>query len=466
MAVESGTGMYLTSRPYASTEYHTSPDTSMALPPDYCHSTARPTGVDMLSKEAFSKHVRDALTHLYDPIYLQNHALAEVLVLAEAPNHRIRAQMLRETILEAIEQLRPDSRLPFGSKEWIAYRILSLRYLEALTPTKAAERLNISERHFFRQHHNAIRAVTAVLWDSYTRAARENTQSSDRASTDHTDEIAGTARMIAESARQMVEHSRRRRIDVHEVVRTLEHSLRSLATRKGVDLVLCTPPVALWLWMDPAVLRQIVLNTAVAMLEHDALGPMRLEIGHRYDRVLIGIECSRTRELMPDELGSSSLAVARRLAENEGGHIVVYQGKEDIARVEITLPISKATVLMIDDSADAIALFERYLRGTDVEIVGVPDGEKGVELARTLKPQMIILDVMMPSQDGWQVLQSLRANSSLASTPIVVCSVLDQPDLALTMGADDLIQKPVSQQAFLQILQRWVDHPDSPAASS
>jgi hypothetical protein len=100
----------------------------------------------MLPKSVFVKYVKDALTHLYDPISLQRHPLGMALVDPGATDQRIRAQKLREIIVEAIEQLQPDSALPFGSKEWVAYRILNHRYLEAMTPPEVAGRKRGSRR--------------------------------------------------------------------------------------------------------------------------------------------------------------------------------------------------------------------------------------------------------------------------------------------------------------------------------
>ncbi|MGQ9683779.1 MAG: response regulator [Anaerolineae bacterium] len=65
---------------------------------------------------------------------------------------------------------------------------------------------------------------------------------------------------------------------------------------------------------------------------------------------------------------------------------------------------------------------------------------------------------MMPEQDGWETLQTLRAQPGLQDTPIIVCSILDEPQLALSLGADDVLRKPVSQAALLQTLSRWLDH--------
>jgi CheY-like chemotaxis protein len=63
---------------------------------------------------------------------------------------------------------------------------------------------------------------------------------------------------------------------------------------------------------------------------------------------------------------------------------------------------------------------------------------------------------MMPHQDGWEVLQKLRAAPALATTPILVCSVLREHDLSLTLGASDTLVKPVSQPVLLDALRRWL----------
>jgi CheY-like chemotaxis protein len=124
---------------------------------------------------------------------------------------------------------------------------------------------------------------------------------------------------------------------------------------------------------------------------------------------------------------------------------------------EIVLPAAQTpTILIIDDNRGLIELFQRYLAGHRVVVVGAESGDAALALLQQLTPQAIVLDVMMPHQDGWEVLQRLRAAPALAATPILVCSVLREHDLALTLGASDTLVKPVSQPALLDALRRWL----------
>lgn len=65
-----------------------------------------------------------------------------------------------------------------------------------------------------------------------------------------------------------------------------------------------------------------------------------------------------------------------------------------------------------------------------------------------------LLDVLMPNNDGWQILEWLRAEPSTSTVPIVVCSVLDQPHLAFALGAQAVLQKPVTQADLLKTVHR------------
>ena len=79
--------------------------------------------------------------------------------------------------------------------------------------------------------------------------------------------------------------------------------------------------------------------------------------------------------------------------------------------------------------------------------------------ARRTPLELIVLDIMMPEQDGWEVLQRLRATPETRDLPILVCSVLNEPEIAQALGASDYLIKPVTQDALLTKVERWCRRP-------
>ncbi|MBK8799021.1 MAG: response regulator [Anaerolineales bacterium] len=110
------------------------------------------------------------------------------------------------------------------------------------------------------------------------------------------------------------------------------------------------------------------------------------------------------------------------------------------------------TVLVIDDNADWLELVDRYSSGSRYQIVGANDPVTAAELAETLQPALILLDVMMHNVDGWQVLGELQQEPTTAPIPVIVCTILPLEEMALSLGASAFLQKPVSQQQFLHCL--------------
>jgi CheY-like chemotaxis protein len=100
-------------------------------------------------------------------------------------------------------------------------------------------------------------------------------------------------------------------------------------------------------------------------------------------------------------------------------------------------------------------MYRRYTSHKNIQLVGLQDGGQVIETARELQPQIIILDVMIPNMDGWEVLQALRANPATNHIPVIVSTVWDEPDLAFSLGAAGFLKKPFSQQEFLAELARF-----------
>jgi PAS domain S-box-containing protein len=112
-------------------------------------------------------------------------------------------------------------------------------------------------------------------------------------------------------------------------------------------------------------------------------------------------------------------------------------------------------VLVIDDDPATRDLLARFLQRDGFKVVTAPDGRAGLEQARILNPRVILLDVTMPRMDGWSVLRALRSDPDLGSTPVIMVTVLDEENLAFSLGATDYLHKPVEWGQLKEAMERF-----------
>ena len=107
-------------------------------------------------------------------------------------------------------------------------------------------------------------------------------------------------------------------------------------------------------------------------------------------------------------------------------------------------------ILVIEDDPKASGLFQIYLTEAGYEVSLARDGKEGLEKAKLLSPDAVILDVLLPKVDGWEVLSQLRQDPETQDLPIYVISVADQKNKGLALGATDYFVKPVQKDELLR----------------
>ncbi|MGA8169308.1 MAG: ATP-binding protein [Methylocystis sp.] len=121
-------------------------------------------------------------------------------------------------------------------------------------------------------------------------------------------------------------------------------------------------------------------------------------------------------------------------------------------------PIASAdapTVLVIDDDWTARDLMRRFLEQQGWRMVGAASGAEGLRLAKELRPAIILLDVIMPEMDGWAVLAALKAVPQLASTPVIMATIVDEENRGYAMGATHYLTKPINRKHLAQIIEEY-----------
>jgi DNA-binding response OmpR family regulator len=113
-------------------------------------------------------------------------------------------------------------------------------------------------------------------------------------------------------------------------------------------------------------------------------------------------------------------------------------------------------VLVVDDEPDVLLLCRVNLEFEGYEVIEASDGEEGMRLLREERPDVVLLDVMMPRKDGWQVLEEIKADEDFKDTPVVMLTakVQDQDQIrGWSHGAAEYITKPFSPLSLSQVLQ-------------
>jgi signal transduction histidine kinase/CheY-like chemotaxis protein len=129
----------------------------------------------------------------------------------------------------------------------------------------------------------------------------------------------------------------------------------------------------------------------------------------------------------------------------------------------VPLTSGATCILVIDDDPTQRELMQRFLTGEGFNVRVAGTGEEGLRLARQFKPVAITLDVMMPGMDGWSVLSSLKSDAALRDIPVIMVTMVDDPDRGFTLGAADYATKPIDRRRLAQILRKHTcDSPPCP----
>ena len=116
--------------------------------------------------------------------------------------------------------------------------------------------------------------------------------------------------------------------------------------------------------------------------------------------------------------------------------------------------MSKQTsrILIAEDNPQGLELLEAYLDGTDYEVDTATDGDETLRKVQAFRPDLILLDIMMPKISGFEVCKKLKAHPATQDIVVLMITALDQPhdiDKAVDAGANDFLTKPINKTELL-----------------
>ena len=125
----------------------------------------------------------------------------------------------------------------------------------------------------------------------------------------------------------------------------------------------------------------------------------------------------------------------------------------EAARISTEIKGDYPLILLIEDDLATVELLTLHLTQAGYRVAHAYDGIEGIEKAKSLRPFAIILDIMIPKKDGWEVLQELKASEETSFIPVIIHSILDNRELAFALGAADYLLKPLDREALLMRLE-------------
>jgi signal transduction histidine kinase/DNA-binding response OmpR family regulator len=270
---------------------------------------------------------------------------------------------------------------------------------------------------------------------------------------------------------------------------TLE-TMRPLADRKHLSLKV-EGDVDLTITADPARIRQVAFNLLSNAVKFTPdFGAVRVTVGRTDDTAWFVV--SDTGPGIPEEdrerifeafeqggrkAGSKTegtglgLALTRRLVQAHGGRIELASTMGVGSAFTVHLPARGAVeaprpapqvatgdtrprVLVIEDDPGAAELLRLYLEAAGYAVAVTASGLEGLAWAIGLAPDAIVLDILLPDTDGWEVLQRLKQDDRTRVIPVLVVTVIDNRPLGLALGAVDYFVKPVARENLLKSLGR------------
>lgn len=414
----------------------------------------------MLNRELFAHHMQHVLASFYSTAVLQASPLASALGLPREQGD-MTAQALRQLLREAIETLKPSLSLPFSAPEWLDYRLLWTRYIHARSVVQTCRDLAISSSTFYRHHHRALETVANSLWERHVQPSEGQPASVDAA------RLAAVPDYLSEEATRLLQASRPRPIDPEELLREGRETLLPLLRQESVALRISAVPDLPMIYCDPTVLSQILLSVLGEAIDRADGHTLELEVSASDRDTIWRVGWLGESESASLNTEGGALALAKLL-------LVAYDSRLEFAHdgrgrtaVLFRLPFAKPKIVqVIDDDVDATRLYRSYLQNPSYLVREAHNSEELTLQFAEAPPDLLLLDVLMPERDGWSILRQLKSNPVTERLPIIVCSVLSQPRLALALGATRVLQKPISKEALVQAVRELLSQADSQARAT
>ncbi len=406
--------------------------------------------------ESFENYLKDGLVHLYDPGYQPPDLVWKVLGLY--PQQGV--EELQKKLIEAIAALKPSPDIPPNARIRRLYRLLSYRYIQEFTQVDVARQLNISLRHLRREQQQAVRVLAHRLWEQQTVVQPDSTPAQTEAEAfqpagdlEPDTQPDSWRSQVRQELNSLEQHAPGAVADVGPAMQSAIKVGQSLVARQPITLHAKLNEPDLRVAIHPSLLSQILV-TAIDKLVQNMSSPGEIRLAAESGPQQIKFSITGKPIIAT---GAQQSDLISEIVMTQNGAFEVMQN-DDSVEYQIALPVARTVkVLVVDDNKDLVHWYRRYTARTKYQITHLPEGKQVFETTAGLEPDIIVLDVMLPDIDGWELLTRLHESPETRNIPVVICSVVKREALALALGAAVYLPKPVRRQQLIQALDQALD---------
>jgi signal transduction histidine kinase/CheY-like chemotaxis protein len=292
-------------------------------------------------------------------------------------------------------------------------------------------------------------------------------------------------------------------VDIAQTAKDVAATIEPLVAKNANTFELKCPPDTGSMRTDLTKLRQTLFNLLSNACKFTEKGKITLEITRRADHMVsfavtdtgIGMSPEQTGKLFGEFVQADAsttrkyggtglgLAISRKFCRLLGGDITVESTPGRGSTFTAILPLEakepapepaaapaqpavvvtrkegvRGSLLVIDDDPASRELLQRMLEKEGYAVRLAANGPDGIAMAKETKPDLITLDVMMPSMDGWAVLSALKSDPATADIPVVMLTMVEDRPMGFALGATEYLTKPVQKSRVLDAISRCVMH--------
>ncbi len=409
---------------------------------------AAPQAVDA----PFLDSLRQALNHLYDPDQLRSSPLIPVFAVEGQFSAGTRLQHI---LLDAIQALRPPAAEPPSSMRRRIHQVLQLRYEQQFEQKEVAVQLGLSVRQYRRLQQAAVEALAFQLLDQYNLAERVAAMPPAQAN-----DALDTAAELPDSLQWITSLPSSETTDLASALPELLRLVEPLAARNHKNIALHGQYTSTTAAVHPLVFRQAMLHILNSAILHRSGHTVEVTAAVNRHQVLITAWTSgNAAPPKGSDAGTQQQdLIVQQMLQTCRASLSILDDDESWQATLAFDCAEEPLLLVVDDHVETTDLLQRYLEGTRYRLAVCHNPAQALVTAQENQPILVLLDVMMPGVDGWEVLMRLKQHEATALIPVWVCTVLDQSELAFSLGADGFLRKPVTRQSLLVALDAQLQH--------